>query len=141
MIETHASDRSDGRKRTIGRPIMVDMLQSLRSGGDDITAQQLLTLLFVSSQGSQSLNSLGDSLRLSKSTIVGLYPRLVARGLVIGIPCPSNPGEVAIILSSAGHRFVDNLIYRQGRSAGAFRRVPVTDRDLHRRNDEALRLS
>jgi DNA-binding MarR family transcriptional regulator len=128
-----------GRKWPAGRGIMLEMLQMLRSGGDDMTAQQLLTLLFVSSQGAQTLNSLADSLRLSKTTIAALYPRLVARGLVVGVPDPSSPHEVAIVLSSAGHRFVDNLIYRQGRRAGAFERVPVTERDLHRRNDEALR--
>jgi len=120
---------------------MVDMLRSLRYGGDDLTAQQLLALLFLSSRGSQSIDSLAESLRLNESTITGLCPRLVARGLVIGIPSPSNRGEVAIMLSSAGQRFVDNLIYRQGRSSGAFPRVPVTDSDLHRRNDEALRLT
>jgi DNA-binding MarR family transcriptional regulator len=120
---------------------MVEMLQSLRSGGDDMAAQQLLTLVFLSRQGPQALRSLAESLRLSESTIAVLYPRLVARGLIIGIPNPSNPDGVAIILSSAGHRFVDNLIYRQGRGSGAFPRVPVTDSDLHRRNDEALRLT
>ena len=103
---------------------MVEMLQSLRSAGDDMTAQQLLTMLFVSSQGTQSVKALAESLRLHESTIAVLYPPLVARGLVIGIPDPSNPDEVAIMLSTAGHRFVDNLIYRQGRTSGAFPAYP-----------------
>lgn len=139
MTETYASEPTGGRKLSTGQGIMVDMLRSLRSGGDDMTAQELLTLLFVSSHGAQALSSLADSLRLSQSTIAVLFPRLVARGLVIGIPARSSPAEVAISLSSVGHRFVDNLIYRQGRGSGAFPRVPVTDRDLHRRNEEALR--
>jgi DNA-binding MarR family transcriptional regulator len=139
MIEPKsASDRTRDRTRPTGRAVLVDMLQSLRSVGDEMTVQQLLTILFVSSQGAQSLKAVGESLRLRESTIAVLLPRLVARGLVIGIPNPSNPGEVAIILSTAGHRFVDNLLYRQGRCSGAFPRVPVTDSDLHRRNNEAL---
>ena len=138
MIETHPSDRAFDRTRPTGRAILVDMLQSLRSVGDDMTVQQLLTILFVSSHGSQSVKALSDSLRLRESTIAVLFPRLMARGLVIGIPNPSNPHEIAIMLSTAGHRFVDNLLYRQGRSSGAFPRVPVTNTDLHRRNNEAL---
>jgi DNA-binding MarR family transcriptional regulator len=141
MNETYASESSGSRKTPTDRGIIADMLQSLRSSGDDMTAQQLLTLLFVSSHGAQALTSLSDALHLSESTIAALYPRLVARGLIIGIPAPSTPEELAIMLSSAGHRFVDNLIYRQGRSSGAFPRVPVTNDDLHRRNDEALRLT
>jgi DNA-binding MarR family transcriptional regulator len=141
MSEPRASDRTVGRTQPAGRAVLVEMLEALRSVGDDMTAQQLLTILFISSQGSQSVRALAESLRLGEATIAILYPRLVARGLVIGIPNPSNPSEVAIILSTAGHRFVDNLVYRQGRGSGAFPRVPVTDSDLHRRSTEALRLS
>ena len=111
----------------------------MRAAGDDVTAQQLLTLLFLSSEGPQSVKALAGSLRLRESTIAVVYPRLVARGLVIGIPNPSNPHEIALTLSTAGHRFVDNLIYRQGRRSGAFPQVPVTAKDLRRRNNEALR--
>ncbi|MGO9874571.1 MAG: hypothetical protein ACLPVY_12290 [Acidimicrobiia bacterium] len=141
MIDTHTSDRKGDRSSPTGRPIMMEMLQALRSAGDDLTAQQLLTMLFVSSQGSQSVSALAESLRLHESTVAALYPLLVARGLVIGIPDPSNPDEVAIMLSTAGHRFVDNMIYRQGRTSGAFPHVPVTNSDLRRRNNEALRLA
>lgn len=124
-----------------GRSILADMLESLRSGGDDMTAQQLLILLFVSGQGSQSVKAVAEALQLHESTVAVLYPLLVRRGLVIGMANPSNPHEVAIVLSTAGHRFVDNLIYRQGRRSGAFPRVPVTNSDLHRRNDEAIHLA
>jgi DNA-binding MarR family transcriptional regulator len=141
MIEARTSARARDPKRPTGRAVLADMLLSLRSVGDDLTVPQLLTILFLASQGSQSVNALAESLRLSESTIAALYPRLVARGLVIGIPNRSNPHEVAIILSTAGHRFVDNLIYRQGRHSGAFQQVPVTNGDLHRRSHQALHLT
>jgi|tagenome__1003787_1003787.scaffolds.fasta_scaffold20988758_2 DNA-binding MarR family transcriptional regulator len=120
--------------------IMADMLQSLRASGDDMTAQQLLTLVFLAIEGPHSVNALAESLHLRRPTIALVYPRLVERGLVLGIPNTVDPHEIAITLSTAGHRFVDNLLYRQGRRRGAFTHVPVTASDLYRRNGEALKL-
>ena len=80
MIDTHTSDRKVDRSSPTGRPIMMEMLQALRSAGDDMTAQQLLTMLFVSSQGTQSVSALAESLRLHEATLAVLYPPLVARG-------------------------------------------------------------
>jgi len=141
MTVRHTLIRTRSRGLPTERPIMVDVLQSLRSVGDDMTAPQLLTLLWLSNQGSQSVKSLAEGLRLRESTIDALSPLLVARGLVIRIPSSSKPDEMALILSTAGHRLVDNLIYRQGSRSGAFTRLPVTTNDLHRRNNEALRLA
>jgi len=120
---------------------MADILQALRSVGDDLTAPQLLSLLWLRSKGAQSVRALGEDLHLRESTIDALSSPLVARGLVIRIPSTSGPHDVMVILSTAGHRFVDNLIYRQGSRSGAFARVPVTTSDLHWRNDWALRLA
>jgi DNA-binding MarR family transcriptional regulator len=121
--------------------IMVDLLQALRSVGDDMTAPQLLSLLCLSSRGARSVRALAEDLHLPESTIDALSSPLVARGLVIRIPSTSGSRESIVILSTAGHRLVDNLIYRQGSRSGAFTRLPVTTSDLHRRNDEALRLA
>ena len=120
---------------------MVDMLESLRSGGDDMTAPQLLTLLWLASRGAQSVKSLAECLHLRESTIVALCPLLVGRGLVIRVPSTAEFDGIAVVLSTAGHRLVDNLLYRQGSRVGAFNRTPVTAGDLHRRNNEAVRLA
>jgi DNA-binding MarR family transcriptional regulator len=139
MIEARAPQRFGDGSTPPHRTIVTEMLQSLRSTGDAMTAHQLLMMLFVSSQGPQSVKAVAESLRLHESTIASQYQPLVTRGLLIGIPDASNPDDVAIMLSTAGHRLVDNMIYRQGRASGAFVRVPVTDDDLRRRNEEALR--
>ena len=141
MIDSATLGHRSEREAPARRAILVDMLQSLRSVGDDISAPQLLTLLLLSSSGPQSVTSLAEGLHLRESTIVALCPPLVARGLALRVPSMSEPDGVAVTLSTAGRRFVNNLIYRQGSRSGAFTRVPVTNQDLHRRNNEAIRLA
>jgi len=136
-----ASHRPDRRRPSTRRAILADMLESLRAVGDDMPVPQLLTLLLLSSRGPQSVRSIAEGLHLREVTIAAMCPLLVARGLVIRSPDMADTAEVALILSTAGQRFVNNLLYRQGTRAGAFNRVPVTNRDLHRRNNEALHLA
>jgi DNA-binding MarR family transcriptional regulator len=78
--------------------------------GDDITIVGLRILISVSREGSQTVASLANDLDLQESAIAANFPRLVARGLVIGIPSNESTNKLAIILSTAGKRFVDNLI-------------------------------
>ena len=141
MIDTAAPGYAPERGRLAQRAILVDMLRSLRSVGDDMTVPQLLTLLLLSSRGHQSVRSMAEGLHLRESTVLALCPPLVARGLVLRVPSMSEHDGVAVALSTAGRRFVNNMIYRQGSQTGAFTRAPVTNQDLHRRNNEAIRVA
>jgi DNA-binding MarR family transcriptional regulator len=141
MLDTATPGHAVERERPARRAILVDMMRSLRSVGDDMSVPQLLTLLLLSSKGPQSVRAVADSLHLRESTVLALCPPLVSRGLALRIPGMSELDGVAMTLSTAGRRFVNNLIYRQGSRSGAFTWVPVTNRDLHRRNNEAIRVA
>jgi DNA-binding MarR family transcriptional regulator len=71
---------------------------------------QALRLLSTSAQPAQSLAHL---LAVDESAIARLCALLVTRGLVIRVSTPSRDGEVAVALSTAGRRLVDDLIYRE----------------------------
>jgi DNA-binding MarR family transcriptional regulator len=140
-IKLSGSRRPHRRQPSTRSSILADMLQSLRAVGDDMSPPQLLALLLLSARGSQSMRSIAEGLHLGDATVAAMCPLLVERGLVIRILDNGDPPGKAVILSTAGHRFVNDVIYRQGKRAGAFNRVPVTNRDLQRRGVEALHLA
>ncbi len=118
MIDRHILDRTrDGRLPT-SPEVIAEVLESLRSTGDDITMAGLRILVSVRNEGSQTVASLAEDLHLRASTIAASCPYLVTRGLVIGMPSNANGKALAIVLSTAGRRLVDNLIcWRPSRPA------------------------
>jgi DNA-binding MarR family transcriptional regulator len=137
-IERRTLPRTYRAQSLTRRRIVAEMLQSLRTGGYDISDAQLLTLLLLFSRGAQSERSIADTLGLRGITIAAMWPPLVARGLVIRTPGVTSLADARVMLSTAGRRFVNNVIYRQGSDAGVFERMPVSDEDLRRRAIEAL---
>lgn len=111
-------------RRTNGA-IVVETLRSSSSVGDALTLPQLRTLLALPTWGTVTVASLAENLMLRRSRIARVCTLLVARGLVIRVPGAS--GEVVIALSTAGRRFVDDLLYDSALAdAGGVERGPRT---------------
>jgi DNA-binding MarR family transcriptional regulator len=109
---------------------MVETLGSLASVGEEMTVPQLRILLSLPTQGAQDTKALAEDLNIHEAAMGRLCTRLVARGLVVRIPTPSNHGDL-VALSTAGHRLVDDVIYRQTLAfERVIERLPATDRDL-----------
>ena len=97
-------------RRTNGA-IVAETLRSLSSVGDALTLPQLRTLLALPTWGAVTVASLAENLRLRQSRLARVCTLLVTRGLVIRVSGASSDGEVVIALSTAGRRFVDDLLY------------------------------
>jgi DNA-binding MarR family transcriptional regulator len=111
MIGLPLSGRARGFEPRTNGAIVVETLRSLSSGGDALTLPQLRTLLALPTWGAVAVTSLAENLRLPPSRITRVCTLLVTRGLVIRISGAANDGEVVIALSTAGRRFVDDLLY------------------------------
>jgi DNA-binding MarR family transcriptional regulator len=98
-------------ERRTNRVVLVETLRSLSSVGDALTLPQLRTLLALPTWGAVTVTSLAENLRLRESRIARVCTLLVTRGLVIRVSGASSDGEVVIALSTAGRRFVDDLLY------------------------------
>jgi DNA-binding MarR family transcriptional regulator len=118
-------------ERRTNRVLLAETLRSLPSVGDalTLTLPQLRTLLALPTSGAETIRSLGENLKLRESRIARVCTLLVARGLVVRVPGTSTDGEVLIGLSSAGRRFVDDLIYDPALE-GVVERGPTGNRVL-----------
>jgi len=76
---------------------------------DRLSAVPSRALLSLSNTGPQSADDLADGLQVERSVIAALCPRLVTRGLVIRVPSGSPHRPSAIVLSTAGRRYVAYL--------------------------------
>jgi DNA-binding MarR family transcriptional regulator len=111
MIRRSLSDPVREFERRTTRVILVETLRSLSTAGDALTLPQLRTLLALSARGAETVTSLAETLKLRPSRIARVCTLLVTRGLVIRTRGISTDGEVVVALSTAGRRFVDDLIY------------------------------
>lgn len=110
MLERQHSERVH---RETSREIVVETLRSLPAVGDEMTLLQLRTLMLLSAPSAHSVQTLAESLRNTEASIARVCTVLVARGLVIRVPSASGHKEVLVMLSTAGRRFVDDLICHQ----------------------------
>jgi DNA-binding MarR family transcriptional regulator len=90
----------------------LEMLQAARAAGDPLSLMQLRALLLLFDLGTQSAQGIADRLQVERSAVDALSPALVIRGFVIQIPHGSSDNSSAIVLSTAGRRFVTHLRYR-----------------------------
>jgi DNA-binding MarR family transcriptional regulator len=97
-------------ERRTTRVILVETLRSLSAAGDALTLPQLRTLLALSARGAETVTSLAETLKLRQSRIARVCTLLVTRGLVIRARGTTD-GEMIVALSTAGRRFVGDLIY------------------------------
>ncbi len=111
MIRRSFSGPIRESERRPTRVILVETLRSLSAAGDALTLPQLRTLLALSARGAETLTSLAETLKLRQSRIERVCTLLVTRGLVIRVRGTSADSEVVVALSTAGRRFVDELIY------------------------------
>jgi DNA-binding MarR family transcriptional regulator len=127
MIGQPLSGPARGLERRTNGVIVVETLRSLSSDGDALTLPQLRTLLALPTWGAVAVTSLAENLRLCPSRIARVCTLLVTRGLVIRVSGASNDGEAVIALSTAGRRFVDDLLYDPALAVeGAVERGPGT---------------
>jgi DNA-binding MarR family transcriptional regulator len=130
MLGRPKSSPTPALEARTSQTIMVETLGSLTSVGEEMTVPQLRTLLSLSTRGAQDVKHLAEDLNIHEAAIGRLCTRLVARGLVVRIPTLSNHGDL-VALSTAGHRLVDDVIYRQTLAfERVIERLPATDRDL-----------
>ena len=101
----------------------LEMLQSSRSAGDPLSLIKLRALLSLSNIGTQSEEELAGQLCVEKAVIDRICQPLVTRGFVIRIPRTSPDESSSIVLSTAGRRFVNHLLYR---NTDAFERRRTT---------------
>jgi DNA-binding MarR family transcriptional regulator len=97
-------------ERRTTRVILVETLRSLSAAGDALTLPQLRTLLALSARGAETVTALAETLKMRQSRIARVCTLLVTRGLVIRAR-GTNDGETVVALSTAGRRFVGDLIY------------------------------
>jgi DNA-binding MarR family transcriptional regulator len=113
--------------RRTNETIVVETVRSLSSVSDALTLPQLRALLALPTGGAATVASLAENLKLRPSRIARVCTLLVMRGLVIRVSGASSDGEVVIALSTAGRRFVDDLLYDPALAvAGGVEREPRT---------------
>jgi DNA-binding MarR family transcriptional regulator len=123
------------------RLLDLDMVRDARSAGNPLTLCQLRALLSLSDLGMQSAQGLADQMQVERSVIDGLCPPLVRRGFLIRIPHGSSDGSSAIVLSTAGRRFVGHMKYRNSDTFRGAERTDPHDRHSEWSDDEDLRSS
>lgn len=112
MMTTPTMPHTSARGAVPGRILDLEMLQSSRFAGDPLSLIKLRALLCLSYIGPQSVEKLADQLHVEKTAIDRLCQPLVTRGFVIRIPRTSPDDSSSIVLSTAGRRFVNHLLYR-----------------------------
>ena len=105
-------------------------VRALNSASDEVTLSQLRTLVVVSLQGPQTVDTLAESLDVHASTMTRMCSRLVSRGLVVRKPSALDRREVVIELTAPGQGLVDEVMDKRRREIDSIvRRMSTDDRD------------